>query len=525
MHEHRLARSISTEFSSFDVDFSIFHFLAGNESFNIPAIHRCFSLARSISCNHKSMVLEQLDPAGEGIILEENNAMKIAFCDYCCKALIRISFWQKPVEEVQHLNISSDDLIGYLIIKHDISKIADINRSHVFEAVFPKYDHPHNCSHDERKYQIRVGEKLFDANGVIFCQQNSVFKCCAHVALFSILSLFEQDKEISFAKMNEIAGIVPPNTGLGPEAIQKILRYYGIDFCDIDYDEAEKKNPRIKEQIPFQRLAYAGIESGGGALVGFSLEQQNINPPERHMIPFFGHTFNKDTWVPHADISYFRVSSSLRYIPSDSWTSSFIGHDDNFGANFCIPKLYIQKEKVNYAVEIFRPGVKYSGLIAEAYSVQFLYSAIAGCTCFENNFWFNVLKEAVSQKNIILRAIALKKEDYFSSLLTVAGARDKSVMDTVRDAWPDVFWITEISLPQLFSANEEKIGEIIMDATEIPDDPNRYSCFLAARLPGLWFFCEKEDASPKFSYLPSDIKGHIHNFTTFSPISPLCIAN
>ena len=106
------------------MDFSIFHFLANHEFFNIPAIHRCFSLARSIPCSHKSMVLEHLDPTGEGIILEENNAMKVAFCDYCCNELIRISFWRKPVEDVQRLNISSDDLIGYLIIKHDISKIA-----------------------------------------------------------------------------------------------------------------------------------------------------------------------------------------------------------------------------------------------------------------------------------------------------------------------------------------------------------------------------------------------------------------
>ena len=520
MHEHRLAKFTSKQIYPFGVNFSVFHFLAKKKYLDTVAIHRCFSLARSVSSDQKSFVFEELDPKGEGIVFEENNAMKVSFPDYLCKSLIRISFWRKDADKVKESRVSSDDLIGYLIIKHDFSLLAKIDSAHVFEAVFPKYDHPHNCSHDERKYRIRVGESLYDACGVIFCQQNSVFKCCAHVALFSILSLFEHSKEISFAKMNEIAGIKPPNTGLGPEAIRKILCYYGIDFCDIDYDEAEKENSKIKEQIPFQRLAYAGIESGGGALVGFSLEQQGENPPDRHMIPFFGHTFNKDTWVPHADLSYFRVSSSLSYIPSDSWTSSFIGHDDNFGANFCIPKLYIQKEKVNYAVELFRPGVKYSGLIAEAYAVQFLYSAIESCTCFEDNFWFGVLKDAVSQRNIILRTIALKKEEYFSSLAMVAGERDKNIIDTIRNDWPDVFWITEISLPQLFSANEEKIGEIIMDATEFPADPDRYSCFLAARLPKLWFFCEEEDASPKFSYLDSDIEGHIHNFTSFSPISP-----
>ena len=218
--------------------------------------------------------------------------------------------------------------------------------------------------------------------------------------------------------MNEIAGIIPPDTGLITESIRKILRYYEVDFYDIDYDQASKGNPNAKDQFPFQRLAYAGIESGGGALVGFSLERLSTDPPARHMIPFFGHTFNKDTWVPHADISYFHISSALTYIPSDSWTSSFIGHDDNFGANFCIPKLYIQKENVNYVVEIFRPGVKYSALVAEAFAVQFLYSVIDHCSGF-NNFWMTQLIDAKNHKNITIRAVALRKDEYFASLSKV----------------------------------------------------------------------------------------------------------
>lgn len=447
MHEHRLASSLSIDFYPFNEKFSCFHFLDEKKLLSNPAIHRCFSLARAVEGTEKSMIWECLSPAGEGIINEENTVLRSYFSDYECKALYRVSFWREKIDKKSVESLSSENLIGYLIIKNDYCPSQKLNDFHVFEAVFPKYAHPHNCSNGEKGYQVCIANKLVMAYGVIFCQQNSIFKCCAHVALFSILSLSEADKEISFAKMNQIAGIIPPDTGLRPEAIRKILSYYGIDFFAIDYDECEDQN--IKKEIPFQRLAYAGIESGGGALVGFSLDSHGGECPERHMIPFFGHTFNKDTWVPHADNSYFHFSSALAYIPSDSWTSSFIGHDDNFGANFCIPKLYIEKENVNFIVEIFRPGVKYSALIAEIYALQFLYSIIDGIDIYdaESNFWLYLLKGFIRNKKIILRAIALKKEEYFSSLKSLKDFTDGDIIDTVSDTWPDVFWIVEISLP------------------------------------------------------------------------------
>ena len=107
MHAHRLAKSTLQEFYSFDSQFSVFRFLCGRNHYNIPAIHRCFSLARSISCSEKSIVWEQLDPIGEGIILEENNAIKAVYPDYFCKSLIRVSFWRARKEDVQNFQVSS----------------------------------------------------------------------------------------------------------------------------------------------------------------------------------------------------------------------------------------------------------------------------------------------------------------------------------------------------------------------------------------------------------------------------------
>ena len=256
MHEHRLAFSDSIEFHPFTTDFSSFHFLTEKELISNPAIHRCFSLARSVSSSKKSIIWEQLSPQGCGIINEENIALKKTFPDYECTELFRVSFWKQEVNNINNIDVlSSQDLIGYLIIKHDICPTLSVNRSHVFEAVFAKYNHPHNCSNGAKDYKVRIGSKCFTAHGVIFCQQNSIFKCCAHVALFSILSLFETDKEISFAEMNKVAGIIPPNTGLSLEAVRKILRHYGVDFYDIDYDEARKSDKDMPNGIPVQRLA------------------------------------------------------------------------------------------------------------------------------------------------------------------------------------------------------------------------------------------------------------------------------
>ncbi|MCS1409971.1 MAG: hypothetical protein M2R45_03159 [Verrucomicrobia subdivision 3 bacterium] len=56
----------------------------------------------------------------------------------------------------------------------------------------------------------------------------------------------------------------------------------------------------------------------------------------------FGHTLNRDTWVPFAKSSYFSVGGTHRFLYSDLWVSMFIGHDNNFGSNICIPRYYLK---------------------------------------------------------------------------------------------------------------------------------------------------------------------------------------
>ena len=172
------------------------------------------------------------------------------------------------------------------------------------------------------------------------------------------------------------------------------------------------------------KYIYSGIESGAGALLGFSFAGPAI--PEEdgdcHIIPFYGHTFNKDTWVPDADKYYFRVGEELRYVPSENWTSSFLGHDDNLGPNLCVPRLYIPPVQVDYVVELLYPGVKFGGSQAEGVSLQFLYSVLDWINSADSNIdpsgnvWLRRLALSVNNQQIVLRAVATNKDVYVKHL-------------------------------------------------------------------------------------------------------------
>lgn len=195
---------------------------------------------------------------------------------------------------------------------------------------------------------------------MLYCQQNELNKACAQVALRSLLSRILPEGDIAYRQINQIANAVNPGfnpaKGLSVPQIREVFRVLGIGFNDIDYSAHDED---IRKTLPYQKYAYAGLESGGGALVGFRLAGRELRAEAKHIIPIYGHTFNKDTWAPDADVAYFRIGEGVGYVPSESWTSSFLGHDDNFGPNFCIPRLYIGNDKVDYVVEIFKLGILY----------------------------------------------------------------------------------------------------------------------------------------------------------------------
>jgi len=300
MNRHRLVLPQNLKVQPAIAPFSSFRFVE-KHFIGINSARRCFSLARSLGM--QTITIEEI-PC-RGIIADENDEISAYFTDYKCEGLIRLGFWGKSFNRSNQMKpLTDNDLIGYAILKHDVSVSANCNRWHVFEAIFKKYPHPHNCIPDSKAYKVMIGKKHYSIRGVLYCQQNALNKACAHVALRSLLSKHLPQGDISFRRINDLAKIESgkkPGDGLTAEQIRSVLDGCGIRYRDIDYTLDE--NLRITH--PYQKFLYAGVESGAGALLGFHLSGPLVPAaePPRHIIPFFGHTFNKDTWVPDAELS------------------------------------------------------------------------------------------------------------------------------------------------------------------------------------------------------------------------------
>ena len=516
MNHHRLVLASNLEVQPAIAPFSSFRFIEKHFK-GINSVRRCFSLARSLDM--QTITIEEI-PC-RGIIADENDEISAYFMDYRCEGLIRLGFWKKSFNRsIQMKTLSDNDLIGYAILKHDVSILADCNRWHVFEAVFKKYPHPHNCIPDSKAYKVMIGEKHYSVRGVLYCQQNALNKACAHVALRSLLAKHLPLGDIPFRRINDLAGIhadsgKKPGDGFTVAQIRNVLDGCGIRYRDIDYT----LDKRLRDTHPYQKFLYAGIESGAGALLGFHLSGPNVHSsePPRHIIPFFGHTFNKDTWVPDAELSYFNIGGSVGYVPSENWTSSFIGHDDNFGSNYCVPRLYVTQEQADYVVELFNEGAQYSGVQAEAITLNFIYSlrsSIKRSTV--SNYWIKKLVEYIEVKQIVLRAIYIPKSTYLKQLNSIAdwdGKReDRSMAGLLRKLLPDKMWVVEISFPQLFPANERKIGEVLLNPYITIDTKHNvdFRLFLMARFPAQYYFLKSfKKTKPDFIRVVSKIQSHM----------------
>ena len=511
---HRRIAPSSIEFFSCDAPFSNFDFIEDNFTATDP-IRRCFSLARSLGV--RSLIVEDI-PA-DGLIVDENTELLSLFPDYSMSGLKRLSFWSKLITDVEMLDDSSpNDLCGYAILKNDRVPSLQKNFWHIFEAVFRKYPHPHNCIPFHKEYAVLVGSREFGVPGVLYAQQNGLNKSCAHVALRTLLTCRLSIGDIPYSVINNIVKKLlsgyRPSDGLGPRQIRAVLDHFNIPYRDIDYKEEENN---IRKILPFQKFLYSGIESGCGALLGFHMSGPKASRGrhlKRHIIPFFGHTFNKDTWVPEADIAYFKVGGGLGYIPSESWTSSFLGHDDNFGPNLCIPRLYVTPQQADYVIELLHDGVAYNSVQAEVVSLPFLYS-LQPHLKQSNNRWIQRLVIVMSEQRLVLRSVCVPRDVYLNHLREQkdwSGKNENSTLiNILSDLLPKVIWVVELSLPHLFPANERKIGEIIMNPFVKPGDSSvKNKMFLLARLPGkLFVILSYQSGSPNFINVDSNIVSHM----------------
>jgi len=77
---------------------------------------------------------------------------------------------------------------------------------------------------------------------------------------------------------------------------------------------------------------------------------------------------------------------------------------------------------------------------------------------------------------------------------------------------PDSFWLVEISVPQLFPANERKLGDVVINAQIDIDIHNIYKHLLYVRLPGAYYMLgdsSTTDSNVCFNSFPSELTSHV----------------
>ena len=308
--------------------------------------------------------------------------------------------------------------------------------------------------------------------------------------------------------------------GLEPEELEAVFRHLHIEFDKFVHEPDEK----LFLATDFQRDLYGFIESGCPALVGFELSEPD---PRRHIIPVFGHTFNEDAWVPGAQRAYF--GNKLAYYPSESWLSTFVIHDDNFGPYLCLPRHFLQVHSPLSVCRLLRPlakqfprkffgkdnfrllyGLKsqslaYGSVDAEALAFAF-FSVIANNVATTGVDWYDRFAIFTRCKWLVLRTLLLSRDQYLNHLRSLRDRTDARVEDPLiarlQTALPATFWMVEASAPELYTVSRRKFGEVLLSPTT-DRSASLDALVLAARLPGVVSF-----GGATLTNDPTAVEGH-----------------
>lgn len=514
-----LSAGLDRELISLERPFSSFEFVENRFS-GSPPIRKIFSIARCRKA--KTLVCERI-PA-EGGVAEENEDLLAMDHAFKAEELVRLSFWDSQAISCDELR--GKDCIGYAILKLDEIPSIGWHRWHVYEAAFCSYTHSHNYANAASAFTFRCGEGFFSVRGCLYAQQNGLTKTCAQVAIRSITSTYFGTNELSYREINGTARRLSPgfdpSKGMTNDEIAEVLIALGVNVQTLDYSQLEAPYPDIRDILPYQKVVYSGIESGCGALVAFELSGPAA-PQVGHVIPFFGHTFNEDSWAATGGPAYFQYGEHIRYIPSRAWLSSFLVHDDNFGANLCIPQNFLKKELVSCVYELLPKGWAYSGSEAEVAAADYFYSILPNLPPSDPVPWLRRLWEYVDDQRLILRHVPITKAQYLEHLRIIDDWEFRKESESTINAFETSvsvgeFWMVEVSVPEVFPTNKRKLGEILLDASKPLSPETDGASFVLARFPGSFVFFEKLDAAgdPTFALSPSDIRSHVPLYSTIS---------
>ena len=480
---------------------SNFHFV--DEYFwSSPILRRILSLARKLK--FRSIAVEKISENECELFAQENEALAARISEFSHSRVRRLLFFSGKKEE-------PGKLLGYTVFKEDYFTGFENPKFHIYEAVLrPVRDfESNNFLHTTRGYSLVTSLGDFQTFGNLYGQQNGMTFACAHVALRSVLSSVLPAGDLSYPEINEILGIdfkaIEPGKkiGLGPDQLETVFTHYGLSYTKTAFQPPHEEDPGIELEGEFQRHLYGVIESGLPALLGFETAKS------RHMIPVLGHTFNEDTWVADSKANYF--AQNRGWFSSESWLSSYVVHDDNFGPYYCIPRHYLSKDNFRILLGLTRVKTVTEALEIEA-AIPDYAKKIAEAFSERGNSWQQNFALFAEKGVLVLRTLLLKREEYLEALVrseSWAGERmNEQAISRLKDKLPEHFWMVELSAPELFAGTRHKFGEVLLACDQEIPEGNGLEILLAARVPGLVLWPEGDN----LERVESGIENHVPLF-------------
>lgn len=415
---------------------------------------------------------------------------------------IDICFFSELIDDETRIkNIDPGALLGRAtVVNYCKPNKTDFESSYVFEAIFrvPRLrtvsptdverELLNNYVHTRRRFDITVAGQVFSLSGVYYCQQNTVTSVCAHACLRMALNSIDPSMPfVTTPYLNRTLGIAPPiGNGLTLKQVADVLAGLGFQPFFFKFDETQP-DPRY---IP---TLYSVVESGFPALLVFSTDAPNI----LHIVPVFGHTLNSDEWHPQATPGYSGPTDALFY-SSSAWADHFLAHDDNFGPYFCLSNVAfagISKSATSapysmiprWVIGLFPAAIQNAPPEVEGLATSWLNGVLPNLKDDGDGRWWTYMMD--TSWRYVLRTFLLERNAYELHLRSSEGHDGSRLSDleiaALLQSLPDRFWISEFSLPSLYTGNKSKLGEVLIEASK-PIDPNaQFDSVLAMRAPSL----------------------------------------
>lgn len=370
--------------------------------------------------------------------------------------------------------------------------------------------------HCHRELQTAIGPESdkvkFAFDGTFFCQQNNLTHVCAHAALRIAINSSPVGSGVKLTNrmINDLLRIDHSKGAV--EALRNYDETEGLRTAQIA--EVVKKmgwSPMIQDfvadpEIDYEDFVYPVVESACPLILGIH------NVSTAHVVTVLGHTLNTDRWTPEARRGYGAYPIS-HYISTTAWADHFIVSDDNIGPHVTIPtdsikNLLVPKHNPNLHAGL-AIGLMPLPVTTSGYEVEQLASSMASrllkLAKHRKERWFEKLKN----HSLVCRTLLRFKTDYISTMTDGVDSEehqlDATEVATLRRTLPDQFWVTELTVPNLYSGNKHKLGEVICKADASRDELSSGTAVILIWMPGLVTYEPVQSGQ----LLPWSLKGHI----------------